>query len=113
MQEITIPKKELYKHYVTIKHPIKDLCWSFCTRKRNISFGLFKERESLSETIKEAPKTPETNDSISYAAQGATMRNKYSTRNIDHNLIEIMPIAHYESSKIAVKGQYRITQPGT
>ncbi|KAJ3411305.1 Oxysterol-binding protein- protein 3 [Chytridiales sp. JEL 0842] len=43
MQEVTIKPRSAFKHYVTVDSPGKELCWNFCTRKKNISFGLYRK----------------------------------------------------------------------
>nr|KAJ3418879.1 Oxysterol-binding protein- protein 3 [Polyrhizophydium stewartii] len=42
MQEVTIKPRAVFKHLVTVDQPVKELCWNFCTRRKNISFGLFR-----------------------------------------------------------------------
>ncbi|KAH6599613.1 hypothetical protein BASA50_002955 [Batrachochytrium salamandrivorans] len=42
MQEVTIKPRGIFKHMVTVEQPFKELCWNFCTRRKNISFGLFR-----------------------------------------------------------------------
>ena len=39
--------RSCFKHYVTIDSKNKDLTWSFCTTKKNISFGLYKKLDYL------------------------------------------------------------------
>ncbi|KAF9985547.1 hypothetical protein BGZ65_010584, partial [Modicella reniformis] len=41
MQEIEIPPRDVFQHYLQVDQPDKTLVWSFSTRKKNISFGLF------------------------------------------------------------------------
>lgn len=43
MQEVTIRQRSAFKHFVTIDQPGKELCWNFFTRKKNISFGLYRK----------------------------------------------------------------------
>ncbi|OAJ40675.1 hypothetical protein BDEG_24382 [Batrachochytrium dendrobatidis JEL423] len=42
MQEVTIKPRDIFKHTVVVDEPFKELCWNFCTRRKNISFGLFR-----------------------------------------------------------------------
>ena len=42
MQEITVKPRSVFHHYVEIKDKKQELCWSFGTKKKNISFGLFR-----------------------------------------------------------------------
>ncbi|KAF9352866.1 hypothetical protein BGX34_011922, partial [Mortierella sp. NVP85] len=42
MQEIEVPPRDVFQHYVLVDQPDKTLVWSYSTRKKNISFGLFK-----------------------------------------------------------------------
>ena len=42
---MTIRQREIFTHYVHIETPGKELCWNFYTRRKNVSFGLFKEVE--------------------------------------------------------------------
>jgi hypothetical protein len=37
----------------------------------------------------------------------------YSGKLTDNDLVEVMPIQHYESSKMTIKGQYNVERPGT
>ncbi|KAG0253697.1 hypothetical protein BG011_006225, partial [Mortierella polycephala] len=41
MQEIEVPPRDVFQHYVHVDQPHKTLVWSFSTKKKNISFGLF------------------------------------------------------------------------
>ncbi|KAJ3148513.1 Oxysterol-binding protein- protein 3 [Geranomyces michiganensis] len=43
MQEVTIRQRSAFKHFVTVDQAGKELCWNFFTRKKNISFGLYKK----------------------------------------------------------------------
>jgi oxysterol-binding protein-related protein 3/6/7 len=45
MQEVTVRQRSVFTHSVTIDTPGKELCWNFFTRKKNISFGLYKKEE--------------------------------------------------------------------
>ncbi|KAF8924666.1 Oxysterol-binding protein-domain-containing protein [Dissophora ornata] len=41
MQEIEVPPRDVFQHYVHVDQPDTTLTWSFSTKKKNISFGLF------------------------------------------------------------------------
>ncbi|KAI1317793.1 hypothetical protein EDD11_007815 [Mortierella claussenii] len=41
MQEIEVPPRDVFQHYVHVDQPDKTLVWWFSTKKKNISFGLF------------------------------------------------------------------------
>ncbi|KAI8850573.1 hypothetical protein BC829DRAFT_389075 [Chytridium lagenaria] len=51
MQEVTIKPRSAFKHYVTVDAAGKELCWNFCTRKKNISFGLYKKSDALNDQV--------------------------------------------------------------
>ncbi|KAI8849116.1 hypothetical protein BC829DRAFT_392348 [Chytridium lagenaria] len=51
MAEVTIKPRSAFKHYVTVDAAGKELCWNFCTRKKNISFGLYKKSDALNEQV--------------------------------------------------------------
>ena len=42
MQEVTVKPRSVFHHYVEIKDKKRELCWSFGTKKKNISFGLYR-----------------------------------------------------------------------
>ncbi|KAI8927091.1 Oxysterol-binding protein-domain-containing protein [Entophlyctis helioformis] len=42
MQEVSVRPRSVFKHPVVVDQPGKELCWNFCTRRKNISFGLFR-----------------------------------------------------------------------
>ncbi|KAF9103199.1 hypothetical protein BGX29_003664 [Mortierella sp. GBA35] len=46
MQEIEIPARDVFQHYVHVDQPDKTLVWWFSTKKKNISFGLFFRKSS-------------------------------------------------------------------
>ncbi|KAF9911109.1 Oxysterol-binding protein- protein 3 [Linnemannia zychae] len=41
MQEIEVPPRDVFQHYVHVDQPGKTLVWWFSTKKKNISFGLY------------------------------------------------------------------------
>ncbi|KAF9277144.1 hypothetical protein BGZ68_009512 [Mortierella alpina] len=41
MQEIEVPARDAFQHYVHVDQPGKTLVWWFSTKKKNISFGLY------------------------------------------------------------------------
>jgi len=46
MQEIEVPPRDVFQHYVHVDQPNKALVWWFSTKRKNISFGLFFRRSS-------------------------------------------------------------------
>ena len=169
-----------FKHAVSVDSGGKELCWNFCTRRKNISFGLYKKlsrnnadigkytlasgsqfevgkdilvvvggddepsstppspkptiiprlrgslaspfamESSMSSQLSPIDGAPRDTSSIrsttdlgeSPSSAGPSLRrgkNKFH----DPDLVEIVPVAHYESSKFTVKGCFYIEDPGT
>ncbi|KAK3832622.1 MAG: hypothetical protein JOS17DRAFT_742269 [Linnemannia elongata] len=46
MQEIEVPARDVFQHYVHVDQSDKTLVWWFSTKKKNISFGLFFRKSS-------------------------------------------------------------------
>ncbi|KAF9414542.1 Oxysterol-binding protein- protein 3 [Podila epigama] len=46
MQEIEVPPRDVFQHYVHVDKPGKTLVWWFSTKKKNISFGLYFRKSS-------------------------------------------------------------------
>ncbi|KAF9321643.1 hypothetical protein BG003_000526 [Podila horticola] len=46
MQEIEVPPRDVFQHYVHVDQPNKALVWWFSTKRKNISFGLFFRKSS-------------------------------------------------------------------
>jgi len=46
MQEIEVPPRAVFQHYVHVDQPGKTLVWWFSTKKKNISFGLYFRKNS-------------------------------------------------------------------
>ncbi|KAF9124583.1 hypothetical protein BGW39_008097 [Mortierella sp. 14UC] len=46
MQEIEVPARDVFQHYVHVDQADKTLVWWFSTKKKNISFGLFFRKSS-------------------------------------------------------------------
>ncbi|KAF9089488.1 hypothetical protein BGX23_006643 [Mortierella sp. AD031] len=46
MQEIEVPPRDVFQHYVHVDQPGKTLVWWFSTKKKNISFGLYFRKNS-------------------------------------------------------------------
>ncbi|KAF9922693.1 hypothetical protein FBU30_007207 [Linnemannia zychae] len=46
MQEIEVPARDVFQHYVHVDQSDKTLVWWFSTKKKNISFGLFYRKSS-------------------------------------------------------------------
>ncbi|KAI8897501.1 hypothetical protein BC833DRAFT_40715 [Globomyces pollinis-pini] len=133
MQEITVKQRSSFKHYFTIDSPGKELCWDFFTRKKNISFGLFRKDDSNSRAsismmneLESIPNSP----LVSSISTTSHLRNKSSvsveslnetqtrtsiskSRATYPGLIPLLPIEHYASSKGNVTGSYVVVEPGT
>lgn len=50
MQEITIRERSVYSHYVHVDSN-KELCWTFSTRRKGISFGLFRQIDTAENVL--------------------------------------------------------------
>ncbi|KAF9978349.1 hypothetical protein BGZ73_002732 [Actinomortierella ambigua] len=46
MQEIEVPPRDVFQHYVHVDQPGKTLVWWFSTKKKNISFGLYYRKSA-------------------------------------------------------------------
>jgi hypothetical protein len=46
MQEIEVPARDVFQHYVHVDQADKTLVWWFSTKRKNISFGLFFRKPS-------------------------------------------------------------------
>jgi hypothetical protein len=147
MQEVTIRPRSVFSHSVTIDAPGKELCWNFFTRKKNLSFGLFKKEElnrprkmtmvtgshgeigssvvqpgpylQITDPIPRYTSTSSVNsvEQTSSATSAMTTvkpKGRESRVQVDPpDSVPILPIAHYESSKITIKGSYFVQEPGT
>ncbi|KAJ3274775.1 hypothetical protein HDV01_001978 [Terramyces sp. JEL0728] len=149
MQEVTVKQRSTFTHYITVDSPGKEICWNFCTRKKNISFGLFKKETDLplsrlntfggsltniSSSIQSTPPPPISPPRQSMVEKNSRMsvlnsqqsapnielnqisshtKSRSRDSNLDKQLTEILPIAHYESSKLTIKGTYLVQEPGT
>ncbi|KAJ3135572.1 Oxysterol-binding protein- protein 3 [Physocladia obscura] len=217
MQEVTVRPRSTFRHFVTVETVGKELVWNFGTKRRNISFGLFKEaevnvnvnplntnanvnanannlnipsaststnistaseikqrrisaapflslrRRATSATPSAEPQPPTTAIATGNVAaiigSNAKEKEKFAERERERerernseiewenasptptvitagsvekhgangfngvnstggngsalNLVELLPIAHYDSSRLTVKGSYLITVPGT
>ncbi|TPX62431.1 hypothetical protein SpCBS45565_g07040 [Spizellomyces sp. 'palustris'] len=170
MQEVTIRQRSAFKHFVNVDQPGKELCWNFFTRRKNISFGLYRKVNRAygetgtyvlqSGTLREvgksfvvvgsdgdektsAPSSPlvprskgttsavtppefaeyppglgalkdnASAKSFSESTEGsASGRRRKKESFIDPELVEIMPVTHYDSSKFTVKGSFYVEEPG-
>ena len=54
MQEVTIKPRSVFHHYVEIKEKKRELCWSFGTKKKNISFGLYRLTTTIAPPVLKA-----------------------------------------------------------
>ena len=178
MQEVTVKPRSVFKHVISIEQAGKELFWNFCTRRKNISFGLFRvvaATEKPSEIVKldihtalsldptttvapiahsppprsaSAPfavdgggsnklRIPSIGDNVksdnlerkSTVKKAATLMRSASSsslRSIDTagkklqrprleepGLEEVIQIAHYQSAKTTIRGNFFITVPGT
>ncbi|KAJ3087225.1 Oxysterol-binding protein- protein 3, partial [Quaeritorhiza haematococci] len=171
MQEVTIKARSAFKHFVYVDKPNKEICWNFCTRKKNISFGLFRklspaDRENSNEvdagtsggvgttflnsgvdthgssglprnrsdaaidkafgniptpngsirgdtaSISSKNANGDSTDSATIATTPSTSKKRTKSLT-DPELVEVLPIAHYDSSKLTIKGSYLVKEPGT
>ncbi|KAF9165251.1 hypothetical protein BGX20_000669 [Mortierella sp. AD010] len=176
MQEIEVPPRDVFQHYVHVDQPDKTLVWWFSTKRKNISFGLFFRKSapnqlrsntlapSLSNAIPDPIHSRSNNTSHSqgasnggqYARDGilsssptksshyaSSKASAYSSDEDDHSdglsinqpnqahssrpsrrkktvakfkdpdLIEILPIQHYNSSAGTIRGKHVIKEQGT
>ena len=44
---MTIKQRDFFTHYVHVETPGKELCWNFYTKKKNVSFGLFRQTDNF------------------------------------------------------------------
>ncbi|KAG0051627.1 Oxysterol-binding protein- protein 3 [Gryganskiella cystojenkinii] len=59
MQEIEVPPRDVFQHYVHVDQPGKTLVWWFSTKKKNISFGLyFRKSSSVPSQLKSNSQAP-------------------------------------------------------
>jgi hypothetical protein len=147
MQEVTIRPRSVFTHFVTIDAPGKELCWNFFTRKKNISFGLYKKEPNkplkmtmasgshndIGTTVQTNPylqitdpiprytstssvnSMDQTSSAISTGSLMTTVKKGRESRvQVEPpDSIAILPIAHYESAKVTIKGSYFVQEPGT
>lgn len=133
MQEVTIKPKSTFIHYVTVETAGKELCWNFITKKKNISFGLsrlvVRNSTGNSQNSIDIDLLKPTNIEPKYLSTVTKNSSRASLASFDQissftttkhgqmvappNTTPIMPIAHYESSKVTVRGSYFIKEPGT
>ncbi|KAG0224911.1 hypothetical protein BGW41_004914 [Actinomortierella wolfii] len=59
MQEIEVPPRDVFQHYVHVDQPGKTLVWWFSTKKKNISFGLYyRKAASCPDQLKSTARAP-------------------------------------------------------
>ncbi|KAJ3229014.1 hypothetical protein HDU78_009322 [Chytriomyces hyalinus] len=163
MQEVTVKARSSFRHSVTVDRPGQELVWNFATKRKNISFGLFRQvgqppstlqqqnarRQSQPEpaSIPEPANLPRTNTITNLLRKrGNTAPLSPTTpplRTADHaqtqsnspervtpspstsvppstheslfsaeNLTELIPISHFDSSKVTVNGSFVASEPG-
>ncbi|KAF9356900.1 hypothetical protein BGX26_004575 [Mortierella sp. AD094] len=185
MQEIEVPPRDVFQHYVHVDQADKTLVWWFSTKRKNISFGLFFRRSTptllKSNTLAPSITSPAKPESIhsrsnTSHSQGASSGGQYSREGIlsssptksshasnyassrasndssddedqasselgeglsinqqnqtqstqpsarrkktvakfkDPDLIEILPIQHYDSSSGTIRGEHVIKEQGS
>ncbi|KAF9112766.1 Oxysterol-binding protein- protein 3 [Mortierella sp. AM989] len=80
MQEIEVPPRDVFQHYVHVDQADKTLVWWFSTKKKNISFGLFFRRSSPP-ILKSNTLAP----SITSASPPSRTESVHSRSNISHS----------------------------
>ncbi|KAG0326083.1 hypothetical protein BGZ99_010137 [Dissophora globulifera] len=185
MQEIEVPPRDVFQHYVHVDQSDKTLVWWFSTKKKNISFGLFFRKSSppqlksntlapsiTSVTPPARPESISSKRALSYSqhsqtgsqngalstsptksihasnyassrasidtnsddedqdgvsvnldnpsqsslpagSQPSARRKKTVAKFKDPELIEIMPIQHYDSSTGTIRGEYTVKEEGS
>ncbi|KAF9437806.1 hypothetical protein BGZ76_011048 [Entomortierella beljakovae] len=105
MQEIEVPPRDVFQHYVHVDQADKTLVWWFSTKKKNISFGLFFRKSSpaqlrsntLAPSISSGSPTSGKAESIHSNAHGIT-GNVLST-----SPVKSSHISNYASSKASIE----------
>ncbi|CAO3609009.1 unnamed protein product [Cunninghamella blakesleeana] len=88
MQEIQIQPRDVYEHYVYVKHPGTTLHWTFSTKKKNIHFGLFYRTGSPIAFVDHATNTLEKNNTTTPNGSGiksTSISNSLNTFTSDNN----------------------------
>ncbi|KAG0207709.1 Oxysterol-binding protein- protein 7 [Mortierella sp. GBA30] len=76
MQEIEVPPRDVFQHYVHVDQPGKTLVWWFSTKKKNISFGLyFRKSASCPPQLKSTTQAPSIINSVSPPSSTGHQRN--------------------------------------
>ena len=72
---MTIKQRDFFTHYVHVETAGKEICWNFYTRKKNVSFGLFRQIEDFSTSIKPTPLLVSTGNGVVSEMSPATNPN--------------------------------------
>ncbi|KAJ2220138.1 Oxysterol-binding protein 3 [Coemansia sp. RSA 520] len=132
MEEVEILPRDAYLHTVTVTHAPCTIQWWFSTKRKNIDFGVFQRRASddtlqsgtasHASTISvskrlasppsalQSPQLQQLEDGLR-PGTAAKQRGGYFKLQ-DRNVVELMPLKHYESSKTTIKGSWNVVEPG-
>ncbi|KAK9766384.1 Oxysterol-binding protein 3 [Basidiobolus ranarum] len=47
MQEVEVPPRDIFQHYIYVDQKGKNLLWYFSTKRKNISFGLYYRKQTV------------------------------------------------------------------
>ncbi|KAJ2480093.1 Oxysterol-binding protein 3, partial [Coemansia sp. RSA 2320] len=140
MEEIEILPRDAYLHTVNVTQAPCTIQWWFSTKRKNIDFGLFQRRPqpTVGDDASIAGSAGSTTGTASgkrlAAAHGlawqqseSDIRSAALPRSVselaakqragqfklqDRNIVELMPLKHYESSKSTIKGFWNAVDPG-
>jgi hypothetical protein len=75
MQEVEVPPRDTFAHYVYVDRPQRNLLWWFNTKRHNIAFGLYYLPDQIEGAQLKAELKDDTASSISYANANASGTN--------------------------------------
>ncbi|KAI8814463.1 hypothetical protein BJ742DRAFT_264869 [Cladochytrium replicatum] len=164
MQEVVVRQRSAFKHLVEVERPGKEISWTFHTKKKNISFGVFRKTHTGTTTpngvkTADAHEGPEgTLQRFRHASEGgffggrSSMASLPSSMQLDiqageregstrsgvdispgslsqgedspagkkrgskftgeRDLVEVVKVRHYESSKFQITGSFYVDEAG-
>ncbi|KAL1923014.1 uncharacterized protein VTP21DRAFT_9390 [Calcarisporiella thermophila] len=134
MQEVEVQPRDIFQHFIRVDRKGQTLLWWFSTKNKNISFGLYKRAipGELTNLLSISTSSPGLSSSSSVYSRdsgdgespeppipstpGSLGRKKMSSASYklaQAELIEVIPIQHYDSFSNTIKGQYTVKEEGT
>ncbi|KAJ2791839.1 Oxysterol-binding protein 3, partial [Coemansia guatemalensis] len=125
MEEVEILPRDAYLHTVNVAQAPCTIQWWFSTKRKNIDFGLFQRAggDTGSQTGSRESSVGATSgrrmaawqhesEGLRGAAEVAAKQRGGYFKLQDRNVVELMGLRHYESSKTTIKGSWQAEEPG-